>query len=60
MASTSVIKKTPSAIKNAPKSNNFSWEFTIPANTTAVWSLCIISLEKLYGLDIFTSPDGTE
>lgn len=41
MSSTSTIKKTPSAIKNAPKSNNFSWE--------SLWNSAMSSVSNTYG-----------
>ena len=41
MSSTSIVKKTPSAIKNAPKSNNFSWE--------SLWNSAVSSVSNTYG-----------
>ena len=41
MSSTSTVKKKPSAIKNAPKSNNFSW--------ASLWSSAVSSVSNTYG-----------
>lgn len=41
MSSTSTVKKKPSAIKNAPKSNNFSW--------ASLWNSAVSSVSNTYG-----------
>lgn len=41
MSSTSTVKKKPSAIKNAPKSNNFSW--------ASLWNSAVSSVSNVYG-----------
>lgn len=41
MSSTSTVKKKPSAIKNAPKSNNFSW--------ASLWNSAVSSVSNIYG-----------